>query len=118
MFLTAQLVLVVLMLAAEKHQATFLAPMGIGLAMFISELAGLSSTTASLNPARSLGPSVAARQSPGYHWTYYVGPALGATVAALYYRFVKRWHYEEANPDQDATGMEKRIGKEVHRAER
>jgi hypothetical protein len=28
------------MLAAEKHKATFLAPIGIGLALFIAELAG------------------------------------------------------------------------------
>jgi aquaporin related protein len=28
------------MLAAEKHKGTFLAPVGIGLALFITELAG------------------------------------------------------------------------------
>jgi aquaporin related protein len=28
------------MLAAEKHRGTFLAPVGIGLALFIAELAG------------------------------------------------------------------------------
>jgi aquaporin rerated protein, other eukaryote len=39
MFLTAQLVLTILMLAVEKHKATFVAPLGIGLALFISELA-------------------------------------------------------------------------------
>ncbi len=40
MFLTAQLVFVVLMLAAEKSKDTFLAPIGIGLALFVAELAG------------------------------------------------------------------------------
>jgi aquaporin related protein len=30
------------MLAAEKHKATFVAPIGIGLALFIAELAGMS----------------------------------------------------------------------------
>ncbi|KAI9870583.1 MAG: hypothetical protein M1823_008696, partial [Watsoniomyces obsoletus] len=39
MFLTALLVFVILMLAAEKHQATFIAPVGIGLALFVAELA-------------------------------------------------------------------------------
>ena len=29
------------MLAAEKHKATFLAPIGIGLALFIAELSGV-----------------------------------------------------------------------------
>ena len=42
MFLTAMLVITVLMLAAEKHQATFIAPIGIGLALFIAELCGMS----------------------------------------------------------------------------
>ncbi len=40
MFLTAELVFTIFMLAAEKHKATFIAPIGIGLALFIAELAG------------------------------------------------------------------------------
>lgn len=40
MFLTAELVFVVLMLAAEKSKDTFLAPLGIGLALFVAELSG------------------------------------------------------------------------------
>ena len=38
--LTAELVFCIFMLAAEKHKATFLAPVGIGIALFIAELAG------------------------------------------------------------------------------
>jgi aquaporin related protein len=41
MFLTAQLVIVIMFLAVEKHRATFLAPLGIGLSLFIAHLAGL-----------------------------------------------------------------------------
>ena len=40
MFLTALLVFTILMLAAEKHRATFIAPIGIGLALFVGHLAG------------------------------------------------------------------------------
>lgn len=40
MFLTAELVFTVFMLAAEKHRATFLAPIGIGLVFFVIELVG------------------------------------------------------------------------------
>lgn len=43
MFLTAQLVFVILMLAVEKHRSTFLAPVGIGLTFFLCELIGTSS---------------------------------------------------------------------------
>lgn len=41
MFCTALLVFTVLMLAAEKWKATFIAPVGIGLALFVAELTGL-----------------------------------------------------------------------------
>ena len=41
MFLTAELVFAIFMLAAEKHKGTFLAPIGIGLALFVAELAGV-----------------------------------------------------------------------------
>lgn len=77
-----------------KSKVTFLAPVGIGLALFVAELAGeLGSlsfllrqamrrdkrlteyyTGGSLNPARSFGPSVAGTWFPGYHWIYWVGP--------------------------------------------
>ena len=48
MFLTAELVLAILFLAAEKHKATFLAPIGIGLALFIAELCGKHFNTLAL----------------------------------------------------------------------
>jgi aquaporin related protein len=43
MFMTAELVFVVLMLAAEKSKDTFLAPIGIGLALFVAILGGMHS---------------------------------------------------------------------------
>ena len=44
MFLTAELVFTIFMLAAEKHKGTFIAPIGIGLALFIAELTGMHSS--------------------------------------------------------------------------
>ena len=41
MILTMQLVFTVFMLAAEKHKGTFIAPIGIGLSLFIAELVGM-----------------------------------------------------------------------------
>lgn len=115
MFLTALLMLTILLLAAEKHRATFLAPVGIGLALFIAEMTGVYYTGGSLNPvrlrlpsssslfrlantdflllsiaqARSFGPAVVAGSFPGYHWIYWLGPALGAALAAGFYKFLK-----------------------------
>ena len=40
MFLTSYLVFTILMLAAEKSKATFIAPVGIGLSLFVAELSG------------------------------------------------------------------------------
>jgi len=40
MMLTAQLVFTIFMLAAEKHKGTFIAPVGIGLSLFVAELTG------------------------------------------------------------------------------
>ncbi|KAJ4245036.1 hypothetical protein NW762_014244 [Fusarium torreyae] len=124
MFFTAQLVFVVLMLAAEKSRDTFLAPVGIGLALFVALIPGkqhyLSSpaytsstggsrrvtgvfvTGGSANPVRSFGCAVGGADFPGYHWIYWVGPALGGALAAGYFRLVKMMHYEEANPGQDS----------------
>lgn len=106
MFLTAELVFTICMLAAEKHKGTFLAPVGIGIALFVAELGGVFYTGGSLNPARSFGPCVVLRAFPGYHWIYWLGPALGALLAVGFYRFVKMLEYETANPGQDFNEKE------------
>jgi aquaporin related protein len=90
------------MLAAEKHRGTFLAPIGIGLALFVAELGGVMFTGGSLNPARSFGPDVVLGTFDNYHWIYWVGPCLGAIVAVLFYRFIKMLEYETANPGADS----------------
>ncbi|EDU40749.1 aquaporin-2 [Pyrenophora tritici-repentis Pt-1C-BFP] len=101
MFLTAQLVFTIFMLAAEKHKGTFIAPVGIGLALFITELSGVYFTGGSLNPARSFGPAVVNLEFTHYHWIYWLGPILGSVIAAGFYKFIKVLEYETANPGQD-----------------
>lgn len=106
MFLTAQLVLTILMLAVEKHKGTFLAPVGIGLSLFIAELGGVYYTGGSLNPARSFGPCVANHSFPSEHWIYWLGPILGAVIAAGFYWFIKGVEFQTANPGQDFDDLE------------
>ncbi|KAL1613531.1 Aquaporin-1 [Neofusicoccum ribis] len=101
MFLTTELVFTVFMLAAEKHKATYLAPIGIGMALFVAELSGVPFTGGSLNPARSFGPDVVEGTFDGYHWIYWLGPALGTLLAVALYRLMKMLEYETANPGQD-----------------
>ncbi|KAK5010490.1 hypothetical protein LTR28_009590, partial [Elasticomyces elasticus] len=43
---------------------------------------------------------------PGYHWIYWVGPAMGALLAAGFYMLVKYLNnndIEDANPGQDSA---------------
>lgn len=101
MFLTAELVFTIFMLAAEKHRSTFLAPVGIGLALFVAELTGVNFTGGSVNPARSFGPDAVRGDFPAHHWIYWIGPILGGLLAAAFYKFVKILEYETANPGQD-----------------
>ncbi|GJD05083.1 aquaporin [Colletotrichum higginsianum] len=97
MFLTAQLVFTIFMLATEKHEGTFIAPIGIGLSLFIAELMGIFYTGGSVNPARSFGPAVVTQSFSSYHWIYWVGPVLGALLASVFYMFIKALEYETVN---------------------
>ncbi|KAM7198473.1 aquaporin-like protein [Rhypophila sp. PSN 637] len=107
MFLTAELVFVIIMVAVEKHKSTYLAPVAIGVAFTLAELIGVFFTGGSLNPARSLGPAVVNGSFPGYFWIYWVGPALGAIVACGFYVLLKWLRWRECNPGQDWDDVEK-----------
>ncbi|MFQ5988190.1 MAG: aquaporin, partial [Dehalococcoidia bacterium] len=63
-----------------------LAPIAIGLAVLVDHLVGVPLTGASMNPARSLGPAVAAGVWAD-HWVYWAGPLLGGGLAALVYEW-------------------------------
>jgi aquaporin related protein len=118
MFLTAQLVFTIFMLAAEKHRATFIAPVGIGLSLFIAELMGVVYTGGSLNPARSFGPCVVTGIFPKYHWIYWIGPILGSLLASGFYVIIKALEYETVNPGQDNDSKPISTEKDLSRAER
>ncbi|KAH6608310.1 aquaporin-2 [Trichoderma cornu-damae] len=107
MFLTAQLVITVYFLAVEKHRATFLAPLGIGLAVFIAHICGTNFTGTGINPARSFGPAVVTNFT-GYQWIYWLGPFLGALLALVVYTILKWLEYHTANPGQDDDSTAKK----------
>lgn len=105
MFLTSQLVLTVYFLAVEKHRATYLAPIGIGVSVFIAHICGTNYTGTSINPARSFGPDVVAG-FPGYHWIFWLGPLMGSFLAWGCYTLLKWLEYQTANPGQDAPDID------------
>ena len=85
--LTFALVFVIFATAIDKKGLTHLAPMAIGLAYLVNSLIGIPLTGASMNPARSFGPAIVANIWTD-HWIYWLGPLIGAGVAALIYEFV------------------------------
>jgi aquaporin related protein len=117
MFLTSLLVFTIFMLAAEKHKATFLAPIGIGLSLFVAEMVGVFFTGGSLNPTRSFGPCVVTRNFPSYHYIYWFGPVMGTLLAFGMYRIVKIVEYETVNPGQDFDDHEAALFKPPEDAE-
>jgi len=59
-------------------------------------------TGCGVNPARAFGPDVVNASFSSYHWIYWLGPFMGAFVAAGVYKLFKYLGYETANPGQDA----------------
>ncbi|KAF8602331.1 aquaporin-like protein, partial [Ceratobasidium sp. AG-I] len=104
--LTAALVLAVLMLAAEKHHTTMLAPVGIGLTLFAGQLWGEQYTGAAMNTARAFGPAVITGFDKE-HWVYWVGPFLGSLIATAIYFMLKHVQYWHLNPGQDVQDPRK-----------
>ncbi|KAG1857878.1 aquaporin-like protein [Suillus tomentosus] len=103
MFLTAALVLAVLMLAAEKSQVTPFAPVGIGLTLFVGQLWAVFYTGAAMNTARAFGPAVVTGFPYPSQWVYWVGPFLGSLLASAFYAMLKWMHYQDLNPTQAST---------------
>ena len=85
--LTFVLVFVIFATAMDPKGPKHLAPMAIGLAYLVDSLVGIPLTGASMNPARSFGPAIVANVWAD-HWIYWLGPAIGAVLAALVYEFV------------------------------
>jgi aquaporin rerated protein, other eukaryote len=110
-FTTSVLTMAVLMLAVEKS-GKFLAPFGIGMSLFVSALCAGPYTGASLNPARTFGPSIVANEFGRAHWIYYVGPILGSLLASGWWYLLKFLKYEEAmGSDSEKSESNRNSGK-------
>ena len=86
--LTAFLMFVIMAVATDTRAVGAAAAIAIGGTVGLDALFGGTVTGASMNPARSFGPALAAGEWKGF-WIYVVGPVLGAALGALAYQLVR-----------------------------
>jgi aquaporin Z len=75
--------------AGEPNKTNALDGLAVGFTLAFAILMGGPLTGGSLNPARSLGPAIAADVYDDL-WVYFAGPALGAVAAAALWRYFLR----------------------------
>ncbi|KAL6980668.1 Aquaporin PIP1-2 [Sarracenia purpurea var. burkii] len=78
--------------SARDSHVPILAPLPIGFAVFLVHLATIPITGTGINPARSLGAAIIYNRPHVWHehWIFWVGPFIGAALAALYHQVVIR----------------------------
>jgi MIP family channel proteins len=86
--LTAFLMFVIMAVATDTRAVGAAAAIAIGGTVGLDAIFGGPVTGASMNPARSFGPALAAGEW-GDFWVYVVGPVIGATIGALAYQLVR-----------------------------
>ncbi|WRX13157.1 Major intrinsic protein - like 7 [Theobroma cacao] len=77
---------------ARDSHVPVLAPLPIGFAVFMVHLATIPVTGTGINPARSFGAAVIYNNKKAWddHWIFWVGPMIGAAIAAFYHQFILR----------------------------
>jgi len=77
---------------ARDSHVPVLAPLPIGFAVFMVHLATIPITGTGINPARSFGAAVIYNKDKPWddHWIFWLGPFIGAAIAAFYHQFVLR----------------------------
>ena len=86
--LTAILMFVIMAVATDTRAVGQAAAIAIGATVGLDAIFGGPVTGASMNPARSLGPALAAGEWSDF-WIYLAGPLVGAALGALAYQLVR-----------------------------
>ena len=88
LLLTALLMFVIIAVATDTRAVGAAAAIAIGGTVGLDALFGGAVTGASMNPARSFGPALAAGEWHDF-WIYVLAPVVGAGVGALAYQLVR-----------------------------
>ena len=89
--ITFILVFIVLAVATDERAPSQAAPLAVGFTLSVGVLIGGPISGGAVNPARALGPMLAAGELSSAFWLYIVGPVLGGVIAAvLYDRFISQ----------------------------
>jgi MIP family channel proteins len=99
--LTAFLMFVIMAVATDVRAVGAAAAIAIGGTVGLDALFGGPVTGASMNPARSFGPALAAAEWTDF-WIYVAGPLAGAALGALAYQLVRGEHAPAAGTLDDA----------------
>ncbi|XP_022755636.1 probable aquaporin PIP2-2 [Durio zibethinus] len=77
---------------ARDSHVPVLAPLPIGFAVFMVHLATIPITGTGINPARSFGAAVIYNKEKAWddQWIFWVGPFVGAAIAAFYHQYILR----------------------------
>ncbi|KAJ7947811.1 Aquaporin PIP2 [Quillaja saponaria] len=77
---------------ARDSHVPVLAPLPIGFAVFMVHLATIPITGTGINPARSFGAAVIYNKDKAWddQWIFWVGPFIGAAIAAFYHQYILR----------------------------
>ncbi|HET8820780.1 MAG TPA: MIP family channel protein [Thermoleophilaceae bacterium] len=86
--LTAFLMFVIMAVATDTRAVGAAAAIAIGGTVALNALFGGPVTGASMNPARSFGPALAAGEWTNF-WLYVAGPVVGAALGAFAYQLVR-----------------------------
>ncbi|XP_053413658.1 aquaporin-5 [Nycticebus coucang] len=89
LILTFQLALCIFSSTDSRRTSPVGSPaLSIGLSVTLGHLVGIYFTGCSMNPARSFGPAVVMNRFSPSHWVFWVGPIVGAGLAAILYFYV------------------------------
>ncbi len=103
--LTFFLMFVIMGVAIDHRTGRAISGLVIGLTITMDILAGGVVSGAVMNPARAFGPSIIQGDWPN-HWLYWVGPIVGAVIAALLYNDVLLSGISPGAPPSDRINPE------------